>query len=244
MKIPIVLAALALVATAAPAEAQSRPALAFDRPVRGELTRTDERDSEGGAVDRYLVTVKRGQVVRIIVHSPNFAPGLILTDTNNRILKGSDGGMANPRQILEFRAPADATYVLHVFGQMENDLGAYRLEMGDATASSEGGAWPELVAGDRIDGALGAGDRRIEMLLFDGYELAAFKGDVLTLKLSARGFKASLIVQADGERVFDGTAAPDAVVQLKPKQDTIYRVIVTDLNDERGPYTLSVTPSR
>ncbi len=233
----IALALLSAFASTVPASAQSLPMFSA---LNGELTRADKRDKDGAYFDEISIIGRKGQRARILVESQAFAPFAVLTTAERRVIATAQGGIANPRQLINVTFPADGSYKLMIVSQSDQ-LGRYSAEMAEPKEAMP----KEIVPGDVVQGNINVGDRMTSMFhAFDVYEMATMAGQTLVLELNTL---AGLVLIVSPESSFsrmDGGSPNVQRILLKPKEDTVFRIAVAEGSRGRGAYRLSVTDTK
>jgi len=221
----------------------------------GALHASDETLTSGEFVDRYTVTLRRGQWVEVVMRSSDFDPYLILKPPSCERGGACEGQLDDDdflpggSAFLWVAVDEAGTWEVLATSHAPGSKGAYSL---DVTVHDEGGV-PQtpgvLLNVLRTErGALEAGDGTLRSGEYvDRYGFVGRAGARVAVDLRSSAFDPYVILQyPDGEQLDndDWEGARDhARIEAVLPVDGMYRVLVTSYAvGETGAYTLTLAP--
>jgi hypothetical protein len=243
-------------ALAAPAQAQPnrpRPAVALNmgQGASGELTPLDNQRRSGKYEDVYTIQGRRGQRVEITLTSGDFDPYLLVTGPNGYAMSNDDGEGLELGSRLRLELPADGTYRISATSFAPGSMGAYRIDMRQASGNAEFDQMPRAEAiriGGSIQGDLERRDTSVGDKFQDLYRLRARRGERVRIDLNSSEFDTVLTLQMpDGTIVVNDDhgeqTGTNSRLETVLAEDGEYLIGVTSYEDgETGKYRLTLAP--
>ncbi len=243
---------------ACPALAQDAlPEIAVGADLKGELTRSDPRDSDGDyRYDDYRLDVRAGQRFEAQMRSGDFDAYLAVyatkadgsPETEPRATDDDSLGDGTDAR-LRFTADRDGVYVLRA-RSLDQDIGDYTLSLSERPPLPPAPEPRSVRVGDEISGELGeTSPRQDDDTPYDGYAATLRQGERVLVRLEADDFDPVLrIGRTNSAGVFEQLAenddGPDGLnsrlVFVAPESG-VYHIRVSGLNeDAEGEYDLKL----
>lgn len=239
----------AFLLAAAPAAAQGT--LAIGQTVRGELTPSDPRLSDGSHYDLWRFQGSAGQRVVVTLRSDQFDAFLVVGatagDACTECEADDDGAGEGTNSRVRMTLPRTGTYEIRANSLMEGETGAYTLTLDEAPPVRAGG---EIRAGQTVSGSLDEGDQTTDDGSF--FELWTYRGrpgERIVITLRSGDFDTFLgwgrlvsgsydQLDSDDDGLGEGT---DSWLEVTPGDDGVYHIRASALfPGETGAYTLTV----
>lgn len=217
----------------------------------GVLEPGDELAGDGPYQDRWTVTARAGQRLRVDMHSSDFDSYLVLLGPDGGTLASDDDGGAEGNDAsLGLRAPTAGTYTVLATSYGDNvRSGAYRLSVVEETGDfAEPGVAAQLRSGQTREGRLESGDGTGRRGLEDRFTFEARQGQLARIDVVAPGFDSYAMLFFNGAPVDsndDGGEGNNARLMTVLPGTGTYTVAVSQFSQSGsgGRYSVSLNIS-
>jgi hypothetical protein len=220
--------------------ARTTGSIVLGQSATGSLDPTDCRLDHLRA-EGWNLQLSSAAVVRIVMTSPSFPPGLLLTDRQLNIVAWSDWSPDRTQLVAELPA---GQYIVWATSWADDPVGSYQLAASEAQLCSAA-TTSTIAVGQTVAGSLGEGD----CIFFhgsyaDGFRLDLPVGQGLQVDLTSASFDALLVVTDRAMNVlyWDDDSGDDRNARIRrrfPAGEYIVWVLGYG-SDAAGAYQLSV----
>ena len=248
--------ALAVATLGLSTAAFAQVALNLSGRTQGELRQGDSTLPSGEFVDDYTFTGRQGQRVVVRMSSGALDPYLIISGPNGFQRDNDDGAQGSKDAVLDVTLPANGTYRVRATTYQSGERGAYTIAVSDGAgtpqqatpAPTQASAAGTIAVGQSINGALAAGDTRLQSGEFqDTYRLQGRRGQQYVIRLRATAFDPYLIVRGPNNLSQDNDddesergSRNSRVVVTMPADGELRITATSYQSGDSGAYTISV----